>query len=109
MMECNIFRLFRLIPILAGFLLSTTTAQTSAQVAYPRSSETFVHIAEYGRTVVFVDQFLRAFDVLAYSFLVLTLAFLLFTAAKIVELWQGNSARLCPKCKAKKEELLEEV
>lgn len=72
--------------LLASILLSTDIVQSAS--AYPRSSDIFLHVADYGHTAVYVDQFLRAFDVLAYSVLVFTLAFCVFTVIYIVSCYK---------------------
>lgn len=69
------------------FLILSPTNILSATEAYPRAQDVFLHVADYGRTGVYAEQFLRAFDVLSYSILVLTLAFIAYAIIQILNIW----------------------
>lgn len=79
MLDCIRAPVFRLV-----LLISSVHCLSEAASAYPRSSDIFVHVADYGHTAVYMDQFLRAFDVLAFSILAFTIAFCIFTIVHIV-------------------------
>lgn len=82
-------------------LILSSTASFSSTAAYPRASDVFLHVADYGRTGVYAEQFLKAFDVLSYSILVFTLAFIVFAVVQVLNFWRKvQYSKKCKKCRA---------